>query len=143
MLRRIITITVLSAAMAFAVLFPLSNHAYAATRTYPSQTTGTAGAKATCSLMTWGTRIHDDHAQITCDLKDTKADGHSVYVEWWQDGFGHVELRNSEGSGHTRHVVDARQNGDGSFEKAYFKVCEDIPHWFDDCSDTLSWSPLI
>jgi hypothetical protein len=144
MLRRIMTITLLSTALAFCALFPLNNQAHAASHStsYPSQTASTTGAVATCSLTTSADRIHDDTAQIECDLKDTKADGDAVYVEWWQDGFEHTQLRNSLGNGHTIYVVDTNINGAGSFETAYFKVCRDISFWPDDCSSTMSWSPL-
>ena len=143
MLRRIMTITLLSTAVAFCALFPLSDQAHAATYTYyPSQTAGTTGAVATCKLITWADRIHDDTAELDCQLKDTKADGDSVYVEWWQDGFGHIQHRNSQGNGHTITFRDARRNGDGSFETAYFKVCRDVSFWPDNCSSTMSWSPL-
>lgn len=55
------------------------------------------GAKAKCDLKTWKAKIHDDHAQITCKLTDTKSDGRSVYVRWWQDGYGYIELANTKG----------------------------------------------
>ncbi len=103
-------------------------------------TRSTTGARATCSFYTWKVLIHDDHAQINCSLSDTSGDSHSVYVDWWQDGFGHVHLRNSKGNGSTISVVDARQNGDGSFEDLYFRVCRDVQLEPDNCSSTYHWN---
>ncbi|WP_033289522.1 hypothetical protein [Amycolatopsis jejuensis] len=106
----------------------------------PTYTKSTTGAKASCSFTTWGKLIHDDHAQITCKLSDTKGDSHSVYVEWWQDGYGSVNLYNHNGSGSTKKVSDARVNGDGSFQTLYFRVCRDIQWWPDNCSGTRKWA---
>lgn len=139
MLRRILTTTILSAAIAFGFLFTMSNQAHAAT-TYPPQTASTTGAAATCSLTTWATHIQHDTAQISCQLSDTLGDSHSVYLEWWQDGFGHIRFNNSDGHGKTIPVTDARINYDGSFGTAYFKVCRDIQLGRDNCSVTYSWS---
>ncbi len=137
MLRRITITVALGTMVALIGLIAVANPAYA--KTFNAQNTSTTGAKATCSLQTRATRIHDDTAQIDCQLSDTKADSHSVYVEWWQDGFGHIQLRNSKGAGHTIHVADARTNYDGSFETAYFKVCRDVQFLPDNCSGTKSW----
>ncbi len=112
----------------------------ASAATSPAKTDSTEGAKATCSFHTWGEEIHDDHAQISCDLKDTKGDDKAVYVEWWQDGFGPVLLYNHNGNGSTKHVTDARENYDGSFGTLYFRVCRDVPWWKDNCSKpTQKW----
>ena len=106
---------------------------------YPTEHNSTTGAQADCDLITYITYVHDDTAQITCDISDTLADGDSVYVEWWQDGFGHVQLKNENGSGTTVHRVDARFNPDGSFETVYWKVCRDISFYPDNCSSTKQW----
>lgn len=111
----------------------------ASAATSSTVTRSTTGASASCYFTTWAVLIHDDHAQINCSLSDTSGDSHSVYVEWWQDGFGHVTLRNSGGSGTTKSVVDARQNGDGSFGDLYFKVCRDVQLEPDNCSSTYHW----
>jgi hypothetical protein len=140
MLRRIILIVAVVGVLAFVGLFTGVNQAYA--DTFPSQDASTEGAQATCSLQTWTTYVPNDNAQIDCDLTDTLADHHSVYVEWWQDGFGHIQLRNDSGAGQTVHVSDARYNGDGSFGTAYFKVCRDIQFGPDNCSGTKSWAIL-
>ncbi len=137
MLRRITLTATLAAVMVFVGLFTGVNQVYA--KTFGPQFASTTGAQATCSLQTWATRIHDDTAQIDCDLSDTEKDGHSVYVEWWQDGYGSIQLRNDKGNGNTIHVADARLNYDGSFGTAYFKVCRDIQFGRDNCSDTKSW----
>jgi hypothetical protein len=137
MLRKIVLTAVLVAVVAVG-LFVGVNRAHAATFTPLSAST--TGAAATCSLQTRATIIHDDTAQIDCQLSDTLADSHSVYVEWWQDGFGHIQLPNTSGSGSTIAVEDARFNGDGSFQTAYFKVCRNIQLGFDNCSSTMSWS---
>ncbi len=107
---------------------------------YYSKSASTTGAAATCDLITYKTVIHDDTAQLTCSLSDTSDDGDEVYVEWWQDGFGHIQLHNYDGAGTTITVQDARFNGDGSFQTIYFKVCRDISLWPDNCSSTKSWT---
>lgn len=110
---------------------------------YPSQSASTTGAKATCSLISWKKVSYlsrDDTAQITCSISDTQDDGHQVYVKWWQDGYGDVHLTNSQGSGTTVTLSDARYNPDGSFGTAYWQVCRDIRLGRDNCSDKKSWS---
>jgi hypothetical protein len=110
---------------------------------FSSQYASTTGAAASCSLSTWdrypNQYWHNNMAQITCRLSDTVADSRSVYVEWWQDGFGHVRLSNTQGSGTTITVSDTRYNYDGSFGTAYFKVCRKVNYGTDNCSGTYSW----
>jgi hypothetical protein len=135
-MRNILRVGVGAAVIAATTVLTMTD---ASAATSSTVTRSTTGAKASCHFSTWGVVIHDDHAQINCSLSDTAADSHSVYVEWWQDGFGHVQLKNSNGSGSTKSVVDARQNGDGSFETLYFKVCRDVQLLPDNCSSTYTW----
>ncbi len=108
---------------------------------YPSQYASTTGAAASCSLVTWtgSYNFRNSAARINCRLSDTLSDDHSVYVEWWQDGYGHVKMRNSQGSGTTIYTSDTRYSPDGSFVNIYFKVCRDVQVGFDNCSYTRSW----
>jgi len=96
-------------------------------------------ARATCTVFTFADRIHDDIAEIDCDLTDSLADSHSVYVEWSQDGFDERRLENHDGAGSTLFVSDALQNLDGSFQRIRWHVCTDVQFGGDDCSDDVSY----
>lgn len=122
-------------ALTLAGLVVMAIPAYAGTWTDSRSTTGDA---ATCTMKSWAGAIHDQNASISCDISDTKADSHSVYVDWWQDGYAKVRLTNHDGSGHTTHSYDARTNGDGSFETLYWHVCRDVQWGGDNCSSTVS-----
>jgi hypothetical protein len=61
----------------------------------------TTGAAASCTMRSWTAQIHDQNADISCDISDTLGDSHSVYVEWWQDGYANKKrLTNHDGVGH-------------------------------------------
>lgn len=64
---------------------------------YWNDSQSTAGAAATCALSTGdGRTVRDQYASITCSrIADTSCDNHSVYVEWWQDGYRKVRATNS------------------------------------------------
>ncbi|WP_406630504.1 hypothetical protein [Amycolatopsis sp. WGS_07] len=128
--------TGVTAAGAAAVLTATS----ASAASSPTYTKSTTGAKASCSFVSWGTLVHDDHLQITCTLSDTKADGDSVYVEWWGDGYAHRLLYNRGGNGSAKKVSEARSNPDGSYQYAHFRVCRDINWWPDNCSASKKWT---
>jgi hypothetical protein len=108
---------------------------------FPPDTRSTTGASATCTMSTRDGRVHDQFADIDCNIRDTLADRKSVYVEWWQDGFGKVRLSNNAGSGQTVRRRDSRFNPSGSFEHLYWRVCRDIPLFPDNCSGTVRHDP--
>jgi hypothetical protein len=95
-------------------------------------------ASATCTTSTWDGTVPNQYASISCSLSDTSCDGHSVYVKWWQDGYGKVRLSNRDGCNHTTSHSDSRYNGDGSFGTLYWQVCVDIQFDGDECSDIVS-----
>jgi hypothetical protein len=136
-LKNSLRLAVMAGTMVTAAMLTVTN---ASASTSPTHTLSTTGAKASCAFHTWKGTIHDDHAQINCDLSDTQSDGDWVYVEWWQDGFASVQLRNGNGAGSTKFVSDARVNGDGSFEHLYFRVCRHVAAWPDNCSDHFNWT---
>jgi hypothetical protein len=97
----------------------------------------TTGAAASCTMRSWDGTIRNKYADISCDISDTAGDSHSVYVEWWQDGFGKVRMNNHDGVGHTTHSYDSRQGSD-SFQTLYWRVCRDVQFGHDNCSSTVS-----
>lgn len=136
MLRRVILTTAAAGLLAFAGLFTSVHQAYAAS--YSPQTASTEGARASCSLGTQTVRFPNEYVEIDCDLWDTKRDGDGVYVEWWVDGYSHIQHPNNEGNGHRVHIADNRHFFEEP-ETAYFKVCRNVPSWFDNCSETKHW----
>lgn len=107
----------------------------------------TEGASATCDMWTekYNVGPPDQLARIKCQLSDTLNDDDAVYVEWWQDGFGHIKMWNTaDCCTHTVCDPDCsgtnwRYNGGGSFGTLYWKVCRDkgFPA-SDNCSSTVS-----
>jgi hypothetical protein len=77
---------------------------------YWNDSQSTAGAAATCALSTGdGRTVRDQYASITCSrIADTSCDNHSVYVEWWQDGYRKVRATNSAGCNRTLSGSDRR-----------------------------------
>jgi hypothetical protein len=98
----------------------------------------TAGAAATCTMTTWDDAVSDQYASIGCNLTDTACDSHSVYIEWWQDGYAKVRLNNTDGCNTTNSPSDTRYNDDGSFGTVYWRVCRDVQLGRDNCSSTVS-----
>ena len=88
-------------------------------------------------MRTFNDLVRDQIAQIDCSIKDTSADSKSVYVEWWQDGYGKVKLKNTSGSGSTVYRTDTRENGDGAFGTLRWRVCRDVSLSPDNCSTTV------
>lgn len=131
MMQRVVTAAALSLAGTMAVALPAFAGAW-------SDQASTTGGSARCTMQTRSGALHDQIADIDCDVTDTLADNHPVYVAWWQDGFGKVQLWNHAGAGHTVHVHDSRQNGDGSFGTLFWKVCRQVLLGADNCSATIS-----
>ncbi|MDI3406972.1 hypothetical protein [Streptomyces cavernicola] len=137
MKRRALTFLAATAAAAGALTTTQAQAGPAETHNYKAKTAKLDGAKATCDLVTWGAL--QDHARLTCKVKDTEADGYQPYVVWRQDGFGEVDFGyNSEGAGHTITASDARVNLDAGFQKIWFRTCMTTLGW-DDCSNEKSW----
>jgi len=88
-------------------------------------------------VSTWDRYVRDQYARITCSLKDTSCDSHSVYIQWWQDGYGKVRLNNTNGCNWTTFPSDTRYNGDGAFSTLKWRVCRDIQRGRDNCSSTV------
>jgi hypothetical protein len=107
---------------------------------YCNDSQSTAGAAATCSLSTGdGRTVGDQYASITCSgIADTSCDNHSVYVEWWQDGYAKVRATNSAGCNRSLSGSDRRYNPDGTFVTLYWRVCRDIQRGRDNCSPTVT-----
>lgn len=133
MIRRVVAVTALSLSGIIGIALP----AYAGTW---SDDKSTEGAAASCTMRSWteAGEVPDQHADIDCNLSDTLGDNHSVYVEWWQDGYAKVRLSNRDGVGHTTHHHDSRYNGDGSFGTLNWRVCRDAQFQGDNCSKTVS-----
>lgn len=122
-------------ALALAGLVGMAVPAYAGNW---SDNESTTGASASCTMRSWTAEIHDQNADISCDISDTLGDSHSVYVDWWQDGYAKKRLTNHDGAGHTTHSYDSRYNPDGSFGTLYWRVCRDVQLGDDNCSRTIS-----
>jgi len=127
-----IKLLALTAALAVSALVPA-----AAQAEYWKDSRSTTGAAATCSVSTWDRYVRDQYARITCSLKDTSCDSHSVYIQWWQDGYGKVRLNNTNGCNWTTFPSDTRYNGDGAFSTLKWRVCRDIQRGRDNCSSTV------
>lgn len=74
-MRNVLRVGVGAVVIAAATALTVTSAAAATSATVKRSTTG---ATASCHFTTWGTLVHDDHAQINCDLSDTLADSHSV-----------------------------------------------------------------
>lgn len=131
MIRRV----ALPIALSVAGLVGMAIPAYAGTW---SDDRSTTGAAASCTMRSWAAEIHDQNADISCNISDTLGDSHSVYVDWWQDGYAKKRLTNHDGSGHVTQSYDARYNPDGSFGTLYWRVCRDVQFGNDNCSSTVS-----
>jgi hypothetical protein len=111
---------------------------------WPAVTKTTAGASATCSVSSSTRYVHDDIGTITCSaIRDTEADGDSVYVAWKQDGYATISLYNSNGNGTSVSRTDSRFNPDGSFGTLKWRICRDQQAPFsDNCSSWQEYHPV-
>ncbi|OEV12561.1 hypothetical protein [Streptomyces nanshensis] len=132
--------TVITVVAAAAALTLTAGHAQADTKR-ASKTAKLTGSKATCSLQTWpGGGLPNDHARLTCKVKDTKADGYVPYVVWRGDGYAATEFAfNRKGAGKSITASSTKANPDAGYETVYFKTCLTTPGW-DRCSDEQHWN---
>ena len=107
---------------------------------FPPTRKSTTGAIATCKARTASRFFHDDTAYLTCDLRDTRADGHPVYIVWRIDGYRDVKRWNRNGATSVVHIEDGRRNPDGSIGRIYWRVCRDRPPLLDNCSAWVTWT---
>lgn len=128
--RRFIAMVIAFVALATAFAAP-------AFAEYWQDSRSTTGAWANCGITTSNGLVRDQYARITCSLKDTACDSHSVYVQWWQDGYGKVRLNNTSGCNTTRQLGDSRYSHD-PFIALRWRVCRDVQWGDDNCSSTVS-----
>ena len=133
--RRRITAVVVSTAAAAALSVTTAGTAHA--QVAPEDNAPVAmsesanGASATCTVPTTLT-------EIDCVLTDTKADSHSVFIEWAIDD-DEDRFTNSNGSrsNNTARFVEGGLNQDGSASTIHWRVCTDVQIWGDDCSEIV------
>jgi len=74
--RKMIRRVAVSVALSLAGLVGMALPAYAGNW---SDNRSTTGASASCTMRSWTAQIHDQNADISCDINDTAGDSHSVY----------------------------------------------------------------
>lgn len=122
--------------LAFAAL--LLGAAPASADVYGPQTREANYAKATCTITTYQVYVHDDAAQLDCQIWDKMVDGDGTYVSFQIDGYEPLSMYGDGGAP----VSEMQYNPDGSIGTVRWKVCDDNQFPVsDDCTSTVEYNP--